>query len=89
MNTPGFCNFFGNARRNSIEGPGTVSNNMALSKTVQMGDTRSMEIRATLNNAFNTVQYSGIGTTVNSPNFGEVTSAGQMRTFQFRAQFRF
>jgi hypothetical protein len=48
-----------------------------------------MEIRATLNNAFNTVQYSGIGTTVNSPNFGEVTSAGQMRTFQFTARFRF
>ena len=34
-NTPGYCNFFGNAPRNSIEGPGTVSNNMSLSKTMQ------------------------------------------------------
>ena len=61
-NTPGFCDYFGNAPRNSIEGPGTVSNNMSLSKTMQMGETRSMEIRATINNVFNTVQYSGVGT---------------------------
>ena len=59
------CNAFGNASRNSIEGPGTVSNNMALSKTVGMGDTRSMEIRATINNVFNTVQYSGVDTNRN------------------------
>jgi hypothetical protein len=88
-NTPGFCDFFGNARRNSIEGPGTVSNNLALSKTMQLGDTRSMEIRATMNNAFNTVQYSGIGTVVNGTNFGQVTSVGGMRSFQFTARFRF
>jgi len=88
-NTPGFCDFFGNAPRNSILGPGIVSNNMALSKTMQMGDVRSMEIRATINNVFNTVQYAGVGTTVNSQNFGEVTSAGAMRSFQFTARFRF
>jgi hypothetical protein len=83
------CGVFGTAARNSIEGPGTVSNNMALSKTMQMGDTRSMEIRATINNVFNTVQYSGVGTTVNSENFGQVTSVGGMRAFQFLARYRF
>ena len=88
-NNPYPCGVFGNAPRNSIQGPGTVSNNMALSKTVNMGDTRSMEIRATINNVFNTVQYSGVSTTVNSRNFGEVTSAAQMRQFQFTARFRF
>ena len=59
-NTPGFCDYFGNAPRNSIEGPGTVTNNMSLSKTMHLGETRSMEIRATINNVFNTVQYSGV-----------------------------
>jgi len=88
-NTPGFCNFFGNAPRNSIEGPGTVSNNMALSKTAQLGETRSFEIRATISNVFNTVQYSSIGTTVDAQNFGQVTGVGQMRQFQFMATFRF
>jgi hypothetical protein len=62
---------------------------MSLSKTMQLGDTRSMEIRAVLSNAFNTVQYSGIGTTEGTPQFGEVTSVGQMRQFQFLARFRF
>jgi len=88
-NTPGFCDYFGNAPRNSIEGPGTVSNNMSLSKTMDFGETRSMEIRATINNVFNTVQYSGVNTTEGSPTFGEVTSVHEMRSFQFMARFRF
>ena len=62
---------------------------MALSKTVSMGETRSLEMRATINNVFNTVQYSGVGTVVNSQNFGEVTSVSPMRSFQFTARFRF
>jgi hypothetical protein len=88
-NTPGFCDYFGKAPRDSIEGPGTVSNNMSLSKTMSMGETRSMEIRATIDNVFNTVQYSGVNTTEGSPTFGEVTSVHEMRSFQFLARFRF
>jgi hypothetical protein len=80
---------FGTASRNSITGPGTVSNSMALSKTMSMGDTRSMEFRATANNVFNTVQYAGVDTSVTSPTFGQVTSAGSMRSFQFTSRFRF
>jgi hypothetical protein len=83
------CAVFGNASRNSIAGPGTITNNLALSKTMQFGDTRSMEIRAMLNNAFNTVQYSGVDTSVTSPSFGQVTSVAPMRSFQIRATFRF
>jgi hypothetical protein len=83
------CAVYGNASRNSIAGPGTIQNNLALSKTMQLGDTRSMEIRATMNNAFNTVQYSGVDTNVVSPTFGQVISVGTMRAFQFTARFRF
>ena len=83
------CAVFGNSARNSITGPGTIQNSLSLSKTVQMGDTRSMEIRATANNVFNTVQYSGVGTSVTLPTFGEVTSAAAMRSFNFLARFRF
>jgi hypothetical protein len=87
--TTGFCNYFGNAPRDSIEGPGKVQNNMALSKTMNLGETRTLEIRAQINNVFNTVQYSGINTTYGAPQFGQVTSVGQMRQFEFRANFRF
>ena len=69
---------------------------MSLSKTMQFGDTRSFEVRATANNVFNTVQYSGVDTTLFSglgsaqaSPFGQVTSAGAMRSFQFTARFRF
>jgi trimeric autotransporter adhesin len=92
FNTAAFtapAGLYGNASRNSIPGPGTIQNNMSLSKTMQLGDTRSMEIRATLNNVFNTVQYSGVDTNVTSPTFGQVISTGAMRSFQFTSRFRF
>jgi hypothetical protein len=83
------CDVYGTAARNSIVGPGTVSNNMTLSKTISLGDTRSMELRAVANNAFNTVQYAGVDTSVDSHTFGQVTQAGSMRSFNFTARFRF
>jgi hypothetical protein len=83
------CPNCGNVSRNSIAGPGTVQNNMALSKTMQLGDTRSTEFRATANNVFNTVQYAGVDTNAASPSFGQVISAAAMRSFQFTARFRF
>jgi trimeric autotransporter adhesin len=83
------CGTFGNAPRNFITGPGTVQNSMALAKTVGLGETRSLEIRATINNVFNTVQYSGVDVNAASPTFGQVTSTGSMRAFQFTSRFRF
>jgi hypothetical protein len=62
---------------------------MSLSKTMQLGGTRSMEFRATANNVFNNVQYSGVDTNAASPSFGQVTSAASMRAFQFTARYRF
>ena len=56
---------------------------------MQFGDTRSMEIRTTLSNAFNTVQYAGVDTNPDSPSFGQVTSVRAMRSFQFMARYRF
>jgi hypothetical protein len=80
---------YGNASRNSIELPGTVTVNGALSRTVSLGETRSIEARVTASNVFNTVQYSGVSTTINSPQFGQVTSAAPMRALTFIARFRF
>jgi hypothetical protein len=80
---------YGTASRNSIEGPGTVSVDASLSRTIELGSTRSFEARVTANNVFNTVQYSGINTTENSANFGEVTSGAAMRTLLVQARYRF
>ena len=80
---------FGTASRNSIEGPGTKVVDVSLSRTVQLGETRSFEARVTAANALNMVQYSGINTTLNSPTFGQVTGAAAMRTLTVIARYRF
>jgi hypothetical protein len=83
------ANGFGTASRSSIEGPGTVAADASLSRTVPLGETRSFEARVTAANVFNTVQYSGIDTTLNSQTFGQVTSAAAMRRLTFLARYRF
>jgi len=80
---------YGNASRNSIRGPGTVSINGALSKTIQLGTTRSFEMRAQANNLFNTVQYSGVDTNLNSHTFGQITSVSSSRQITVLARYRF
>ncbi|MDP9038253.1 MAG: carboxypeptidase regulatory-like domain-containing protein, partial [Acidobacteriota bacterium] len=80
---------YGNASRNSIELPGTVAVNGVLSRNFSFGETRSLEARIQANNVFNTVQYSGVYTVINSANFGQVSSAAAMRALVYTARFRF
>jgi hypothetical protein len=80
---------YGNASRNSIELPGTVSVSGSLSRTISFGETRSLEARISANNVFNTVQYSGVYTSVTSNTFGEVSGAAGMRSFTYTARYRF
>jgi hypothetical protein len=83
------ANIYGNSTRNSIPGPGTVSFSASASKTISLAENRSFELRATANNVFNTVQYSGVDSTLGSGTYGEVTSAAAMRQFTFLARYRF
>jgi Carboxypeptidase regulatory-like domain len=80
---------FGDARRNSIEGPGSILFDMAMTKVFPMGEMRELEFRAQASNVFNHPQYATIDTVVNSPTFGQVISVGAMRTIQLTARFRF
>jgi hypothetical protein len=80
---------FGDAGRNILEGPGQVLMDMSLNKTITIKEYRSLDLRISANNVLNFVNYSGLGTTVNSINFGEVTSVGTMRRITFTARFRF
>jgi hypothetical protein len=80
---------FGDARRNSIQGPGSLLFNMALNKVFQMKEGELLEFRIQASNVFNTPQYGNIDTNVNSRTFGQVISIGQMRTIQLLARFRF
>ena len=80
---------FGDARRNSIEGPGSRLFDMAFTKLFPFKEGRMLEVRGQLSNIFNTPQYTAIDSTLNSPTYGRVTSVGAMRSIQFTARFRF
>jgi hypothetical protein len=80
---------FGDAGRNILEGPGQVTLGMSLNKTIQIKEYRSLDLRITANNVFNYVNFSSLGTTVNSITFGEVTGVGNMRRVTVQARFRF
>jgi hypothetical protein len=82
--------FFGNAGRNTILGPSTLTLNVGLSRSFRMGDDRRrLELRVDSANLVNAVNISGIGTVLNSNNYGLATSAGGMRTIAISLRFRF
>ena len=80
---------FGNVGRNTIRGPATSVGNLSVNKTFLFADGRSIDVRAQASNFLNMPQFRGIDTTVNSPSFGRVTSAGSMRRVQIVARFNF
>ncbi len=81
--------FFGNAGRNTVPGPGTISFNMSVGKTITIKDAQQLELRLQGSNIFNHANFSAIDTVVNSPSFGRVTSVSPMRHLELIARFRF
>jgi trimeric autotransporter adhesin len=82
-------NLFGDAGRNIIQGPGQVTFDMNLSKTITIKESRALELRIQAANVFNTAHFVGLNTIVNSSTFGEITSVGNMRRITLLARFRF
>jgi uncharacterized membrane protein YgcG len=80
---------FGDARRNSIIGPGSKVFDMAFTKVFSLKEARVLEFRAQATNIFNIPNYSSIDTNLNSPTFGRVTAVGGMRQFTITSRFRF
>jgi hypothetical protein len=81
---------FGNAGRNTIPGPSSVTVNAAFGRSFQFGDTRRrLEFRAEANNIFNQVNYTGFSTVVNASNYGLPVSAAGMRSLDAVMRFRF
>jgi carboxypeptidase family protein len=80
---------YGDARRNSIIGPGTLLFDMAFTKVIPLRESRVLEFRMQATNITNKPNYSTIDTVVNSPTFGRVTGVGTMRQITMTARFRF
>jgi hypothetical protein len=82
---------YGDAGRDTIEGPDTVNFNMSLDKLVTFSRERGIQgdFRISSNNLFNTPLFTGLSTVVNGEGFGRVTSVGAMRSVIFSLRLRF
>jgi outer membrane receptor protein involved in Fe transport len=99
FNTAAFCTtgkagcvgptVYGNAGRDIIEGPSEFVFNSAINKTITIRESRSLELRLSATNLFNTPYFSNINTVVNSLTYGQVTSVSNMRRITMVMRFRF
>ncbi|MGH8636320.1 MAG: hypothetical protein ACREUZ_04205, partial [Burkholderiales bacterium] len=79
---------FGNAGRNSVEGPGHKNLNLAIVKEVPLGPSR-LQLRLETFNLFNAVNFDLPDAFVGSPTFGRILSAGAPRRIQLGGRLVF
>jgi trimeric autotransporter adhesin len=84
---------WGNARRNSISGPGVFTLDSSLARTFRPTAHTYLDISGTATNVLNHVVFTSYNTTIDptltNPVFGLPSSARAMRSLQIHARFRF
>jgi hypothetical protein len=80
---------WGNARRNSITGPGQFNLNLSAARTFRLDTRYSLDLRVDATNFLNHVVYTGWNTTVASTQFGLPVQATPMRSLQTTLRLRF
>ena len=82
----------GNARRRFFYGPGMANTDLAVSKSTQMWDASTLELRVEAFNVFNHSQFFGpaaVQGNISAANFGEIQNADAPRRMQIAARFSF
>lgn len=82
---------FGNARKDSVVGPGRWNFNLSLFKSVPLTSHEGprLELRFESFNTFNHTQFNGLDSGFTDGNFGQVTSAWDPRNMQLGGKFIF
>lgn len=82
---------FGDAQRNTIEGPGQFTWNLQMAKWIPFGkdQTHRVDIRWEITNLTNTPRYAGLSTVVGSATFGRVTAVQGNRTMDVNLRVNF
>jgi hypothetical protein len=87
---------FGNARKDTVIGPGRVNFNTSLYKSFAITERAHFELRAESFNTFNHTQFNGIGNSfqgfsggASKGNFGQVTSTYDPRTLELGGKLIF
>lgn len=93
FNTAAFAipsGIYGNAGRNTITGPGSFMVNLSVRKGFQLDESnRRLDLSCQVQNLLNHANPSGVSTTVNALNFGQVTSVRPMRSMTMNLRLRF
>ena len=80
---------FGDSSRRFFHGPGTNNWDIALIKNLQLKESKVLQFRAELFNAFNHAQFNNPDGEINDSTFGVVTSARPARVGQVAVKFSF
>jgi hypothetical protein len=86
---------YGNEGRNTLRGPGAWNVDIALSRTFPITEAQKIDLRAEVFNVFNHARFLNPGSgvlptaTMNSPAFGQITSARDPRIMQFALKYSF
>jgi hypothetical protein len=81
---------YGTAGRDTITGPGAVTVNLSLSRSINLhSERRRLEFRVDSTNFLNHPNPTGLVTVVNSTQYGLISSAGPMRTLSATVRLRF
>ncbi|MGH9163254.1 MAG: TonB-dependent receptor domain-containing protein, partial [Vicinamibacteraceae bacterium] len=80
---------FGDLGRNTMTGPSFKNVDLSIIKTVRLGGTRELELRAEFFNLFNHTNFGIPGNVVDSATFGQLTSASTARDIQLGLKFIF
>ena len=82
-------NQFGTSPNGVLRGPGTHLTDLGIFKNFKVTEQVRLQYRLEMFNAFNQTQFAGVGTTLGTPTFGTVTSAGEPRLIEMAIKLTF
>ena len=83
------ANIPGTAGRGVVDGPATQRFDFTMTKNIEFGENRRLQLRAEAFNVFNFTNFRSIGTNITLGTYGTVTAVRDPRTIQLGAKFIF
>jgi hypothetical protein len=80
---------YGNTRRNSLVGPGTINTDFSAFKNIPVFKESFLQFRAEFFNLFNNVNLTNPNGTLTSPLFGQISGSANARIIQFALKYNF
>jgi hypothetical protein len=73
----------------SILGPSALTNDLAVTRRVRLAEGKALQLRWEIFNVLNHVNYGAPIVSLNSANFGRITTTGDPRIMQFAVKYEF